>query len=163
SHTSAAWSATAPATARSGTRKSASSLTLLYIATGAARARLSVWWRAACSMTNRFGMAATRPPSHSPPSRTRARCSSRTTPVVTRHQKEGPNEAACVTHPSRVGGSAAREGAAPGLNSIRVLVREDTKERDQDDLDVERQAPVFDVVEVVDQTLFDGGLAAQVV
>src|SRR5207237_3671560 len=47
--------------------------------------------------------------------------------------------------------------------SIRVLVGEDSKQRDQDDLEIECQAPVLNVVEVVDEAFLDGRLTAEVV
>src|SRR5438445_13252831 len=69
-----------------------------------------------------------------------------------------PSPRAREVRPRRPGRRASCTSAL-----IRVLVREDTKERDQDDLEVEGQAPVLDVVQVVDQALLDRRMAAQVV
>src|SRR6202011_6361615 len=47
--------------------------------------------------------------------------------------------------------------------SVCVLVGPNPRQRDQEDLDVECETPVLNVIEVVDQPLFHGGLASQVV
>src|SRR5438132_3443836 len=50
-----------------------------------------------------------------------------------------------LLQPRRGEACLARASRVPRL--IRVLVREDAKERDQDDLDVEGEVPVLDVVQ----------------
>src|SRR5207247_315810 len=73
------------------------------------------------------------------------------------HRRSRPRRA-----PRAPTGPAARPRVASATRSVGVLVRPDPNQREKDDLDVEREAPILDVVEVVDEPLLHGGLAAQV-